>query len=473
MIKKQLISFSIVLGTIVPALTFAQDQDTEWSEDCQNNYSIFYEFYRNKSYVDAFDAWKYTYENCAELTKNIYIFGPPIIKAKIKATDDDAQKAANTDLLMDMYERRNELFPDRVGFVIGLKAIDMFTYYPDSVRATYEKFEKAIDIDGYDQSAAFFNYFFNAGIRMFSAKEFTLDDVFNSYNLVSEAIEHNNNALNIQIAEIQATIDSTDVMTADQQKRLKRAEKELERYTVVDRNLDKQIVKIATCSRLKSLYNNETFEAHSDDTVWLRRAAKLLQKERTDEEGEIESCTDMPVFVRISERLYEMDPSSPGARSMGLLAFQKKDYAKASEYFVQAAEQEPDPIKAGRDYNLAASADLLTKQPRTAREHTRKALKLRPDYGDAYINWAKAYAAADGTCGDNVFEKKAVYWAAIDKLNRAVAVDSDVREKANKLISSYKQQIPDKTVSFNLGWKDGNTYQIGCWIGETITVTFY
>ncbi len=471
MIKKQLISLSIVLGMMFPTLAFAQE--TEWSEECQNNYSIFYEFYRNKSYLDAFDAWKYTYDNCAELTKNIYIFGPPIIKAKIKATEDEAEKEAYTNLLMEMYDRRNELFPDRLGFVVGLKAIDKFTYFPDEVNETYALFEKAIELDGYDHSAAFFNYFFNAGIRMFSAKEFTLDDVFNSYSLVSEAIEYNNNQLNNEIAEIQAVIDSTDVMTADQQKRLGRAEKELDRYTVVDRNLEKQIVKIATCSRLESLYNDETFEEHKDDTVWLRRAAKLLQKERTNEEGEIESCTDMPIFVRISERLYDMDPSSPGARSMGLLAFQSKDYAKASDYFVQAAEQEADPIKAGRDYNLAASADLLAKQPRTARDHARKAVKLRPDYGDAYINWAKAYAAADGVCGDNVFEKKAVYWAAIDKLNRAISVDSDVREKANKYISSFKQQIPDKTVSFNLGWKDGDTYQIGCWIGETVTVTFY
>ncbi len=471
MIKKQLIAFSLIAGMLFPVLSFAQEK--EWSEDCQNNYSIFYEFYRNKSYLDAFEAWKYTYDNCAELTKNIYIFGPPIIKAKIKATENEAEKETYTTLLLEMYDRRNELFPDRIGFVVGLKAIDKFTYFPDKVTETYALFEKAIEIDGYDQSAAFFNYFFNAGIRMFSAKEFTLDDVFNSYNLVSEAIEYNNNQLNNEIAEIQTVIDSTDVMTADQQKKLNRAEKELERYTIVDRNLEKQIVKIATCSRLESLYNDDTFEEHKDDTVWLRRAAKLLQKERTNEEGEIESCTDMPVFVKISERLYEMDPSSPGARSMGLLAFQSKEYAKASDYFVQAAEQEADPIKAARDYNLAASADLLAKQPRTARDHARKAIKLRSDYGDAYINWAKAYAAADGACGDNVFEKKAVYWAAIDKLNRAISVDPDVRKKANKYISSFKNQIPDKTISFNLGWKEGDTYQIGCWVGETVTVKFY
>lgn len=472
MMRKQLLTFVLLLGLISPMAVFAQE-DREWSEECQNNYSIFYEFYRNKSYLDAYDAWKYTYDNCAELTKNIYIFGPPIIKAKINATEDKAKKDEYANLLLDMYDRRNELFPDRIGFVVGLKAIDKFTYFPEQVNETYALFEKAMELDGYDHSAAFFNYFFNAGIRMFSAKEFTLDDVFNSYNLVSEAIEYNNNKLNIEIAEIQAVIDSTDVMTAEQQQKLGRAEKELERYTVVDRNLDKQIVKIATCSRLESLYNDETFAEHKDDTVWLRRAAKLLQKERTNDEGEIETCTEMPIFVKISERLYDMDPSSPGARSMGLLAFQQKDYAKASEYFVQAAKQEADPIKAGRDYNLAASADLLAKQPRAARDHARKALSLRPDYGDAYINWAKAYAAADGACGDNVFEKKAVYWAAIDKLNRAISVDSSVREKANKYISSFKQQIPDKTVSFNLGWKDGDTYQIGCWVGETVTVKFF
>ncbi|MCC5917493.1 MAG: hypothetical protein JJU02_09230 [Cryomorphaceae bacterium] len=470
--KKSLVIATLIFGTLMP-FGKVQAQDEGPSEDCQNNYSIFYEFYRNKSYTDAFESWKYTYENCGDLTKNIYIFGPPIIKSKIKDVGSDAEKQELISLLMEMYDRRNELFPERLGFVIGLKAIDMLFYYEDKVTETYAMFEKAIELDGYDHSAAFFNNFFNAAIRMFSAKEFTLDDVFQSYNIVSEAIEYNNNILNTEIAEIQRRVDSTDVLTAADQKTLNRSEKELERYTIVDNNLEKQIAKIATCSRLESLYNDETFESHKNDTVWLRRAVKLLQKERTNDDGETESCTQMDIFVKISERLYDMDPSSPGARSMGLLSFQRNEYKRASDFFINAAEQEADPIKAGRDYNLAANALLLARNPQGAKANALKAIKLRKDYGDAYITLAKSYAMGEGMCGNNVFEKKAVYWAAIDKLQVAKSVDPTVAEKANKLISTYKAQLPNKTVSFELGWRDGQTYTIDCYINETITVKFY
>jgi tetratricopeptide (TPR) repeat protein len=468
--KKSFFRVLFSLAFFIPVATHAQEEP---SEDCRNNYSIFYEFYRNKSYDDAFEAWKYTYDNCSDLTKNIYIFGPPIIKSKINSAANDEEKMQYVGLLMEMYDRRNDLFPEKLGFVIGLKAIDMLIYYPDSVETTFKTFEKAIELDGYDHSAAFFNNYFSAAIRMFSNKLFTLDDVFNTYNIVSEAIEFNNNALNRELTEIQKRVEETDVLSAADQKSQNRINAELDRYTKVDQNLEKQIVKIATCSRLESLYNDESFELHRDDTIWLRRAAKLLQKERTNDEGEIETCTEMDIFVRISERLYEMDPSSPGARSMGLLSFQRKDYGKAAEYFESAADQEADPIKAARDLNLAATAMLLKNQPSRARDLARRAVKLRPDYGDAYITWAKAYAAADGACGNNVFEKKAVYWAALDKLYQARSVDPSVSSKVGKLISNYQSQLPNKTISFELGWREGQTYNIGCWVGETVTVKFY
>jgi tetratricopeptide (TPR) repeat protein len=468
--KESIFRVLLSLAFAMPAALHAQEEP---SEDCRNNYSIFYEFYRNKSYDDAFEAWKYTYDNCSDLTKNIYIFGPPIIKSRINSAQDEAEKMQYVALLLEMYDRRNELFPEKLGFVVGLKAIDMLIYYPDSVETTFNTFQKAIELDGYDHSAAFFNNYFNAAIRMFSNQLFTLDDVFNTYNVVSEAIEFNNNELNRELAAIAQRVEETNTLSAADQKAQSRANAELDRYTKVDQNLEKQIAKIATCSRLESLYNDESFEAHINDTVWLRRAAKLLQKERTNDDGEIETCTEMVIFVRISERLYEMDPSSPGARSMGLLSFQRKNFSKAAEYFESAANQEPDPIKAARDLNLAATAMLLNNQASKARDFARQAVKLRPNYGDAYITWAKAYAAADGACGNNVFEKKAVYWAALDKLYQARSVDPDVAGKVGKLISNFQNQLPNKTIAFELGWREGQTYNIGCWVGETVTVKFY
>lgn len=65
-----------------------------------------------------------------------------------------------------------------------------------------------------------------------------------------------------------------------------------------------------------------------------------------------------------------------------------------------------------------------------------------------------------------------MYWAAIDKLKYAKSIDPSVASKANRLISAYKGQLPDKTIIFQLGVKEGDKHSIGCFVGETITVDY-
>ena len=101
-----------------------------------------------------------------------------------------------------------------------------------------------------------------------------------------------------------------------------------------------------------------------------------------------------------------------------------------------------------------------------------KAASLKKKWGDPYVILATLYGGAEGAWGSNVVEKKAVYWAAIDKLNYAKSIDAEVSNKANKLIAAYEKQIPDKSVSFQLSIKDGDRICIGSWINECVTAKF-
>ena len=75
-------------------------------------------------------------------------------------------------------------------------------------------------------------------------------------------------------------------------------------------------------------------------------------------------------------------------------------------------------------------------------------------------------------CGNNVFEKNAVYWAAIDKANRAKSVDPSIAARVDRTIVNLRAGIPDKSISFQFNYKEGDRYTIGCWINETVTVRF-
>jgi hypothetical protein len=65
---------------------------------------------------------------------------------------------------------------------------------------------------------------------------------------------------------------------------------------------------------------------------------------------------------------------------------------------------------------------------------------------------------------------KCVYYAAIDKFQRAKNVDPSCAEEANKLISTYSAHTPKPEDLFFLGYKKGDNVNIGGWIGETVTI---
>lgn len=439
------------------------------SVKCWENTQVYYQLYKSKQYAESFDAWKYVYENCPAAYKNTFIFAPNIIEAKMGKVTDPAQKKQLEDMLIQSYDKRIEYFPEKQGYVYGQKGLDLLKYREDQPQEAYDAFTKAYEADGFDQPAAVFNGYFIAAARLFNAKVFVIEDVFNAYNVVSEAIEKNNNILNRKIKALRDKEEANGSLDEADQKELGKLERELERYDVVDGNVEKILGPIATCDKLVQIYSAENFQKNKGDATWLRRAAKMLQKERRNEEGDMVDCTDDPIFFDIAEALYKLEPSPTSARALGIISLRNKDYSKAVEYFKQAAEQEADPRKAAEDYLKVAVAYQRSGNLPSAKTYCIKAASQRKNWGDPYVVLATVYAQAEGACGTNLFENKAVYWAAIDKLNYARSIDPEVAAKCAKLIAAYEKQLPDKAISFQQGKKEGDKFTIGCWINETIT----
>jgi tetratricopeptide (TPR) repeat protein len=472
--RKSLLILIAVLG--FSGVTSAQEQ--KWGEDsvtCRDNLLIFYEGGRSKNFKDPdiYNSWSYVYNNCPGASKNTFIYGVPFVETRIKMVTDQAEKDSLAKMLVyDLYDKRLEYFPEKFDYVKYRKALDMIQYFPDSTKAAHNLFIEALADGGPEQDAAFYDGYFKTAVRLFNEKFYDVNDVFNSYNIVLEGIEVNNNALNRQLAEYQQKIEDS-TLTDKEQKIVDKAIRELERYEKVELNAEKILAPISTCEKLAILYNEESFEANKTDPVWLRRASKMLSKEKKTEEGEYEDCTDNPIFFKIAEELYRLEPSANAARALGISLYRESKYTKAIEYFKEAGNLEVDPKKAANDYMRIASSYLKVGSYGSAKSAALKAASLRRGWGEPYVLIAQIYGSVSESCGSNAFEKRAVYWAAIDKLNYAKSIDSDVSSKASRLISSYKQQLPDKTISFQFGHAEGEVYSIGCIVNETITVKFY
>ena len=262
-------------------------------------------------------------------------------------------------------------------------------------------------------------------------------------------------------------------LTSVDKRKMSNNEIRLRNITKVQRNIEKILSPLLTCNKLTLIYNEEAFEQNKDNVEWLKRAGNLLQKERLGDDGELTSCTDNPVFISIAETLYEIEPSAQAALNMAKLGVNKSDWAMAKKYYTEAIEQEEDLRRKANTYMGLAYVNQKMGALSSAKSNCLKAGQLRKNWGNPYLYLATIYADAAGSCGSNSVEKNALYWAAINKLSYARSIDPSIADKAAKLISAYSQQIPDKGISFQLGYKEGDKITIGCWINEAVSVKFY
>lgn len=472
----------------------AQDQTADlsvWgvsktdSVSCWENYNNFGALANQKQYVQAYEHWNLVYETCPTAYKNVYIYGPRVVEAMIDDTKAKLDAAAEADKaalqaeydglvaqLLGVYDARLEHFPGKEAYVLASKAQDMYSYRGDeSAEEVFEIFNKAMDIDPTELSAVHFWTYFRVAVALKKADKLDLAGVFDTYNNIGENIGANTDALNIEIAKLttardSGTIDDKGLRTLD------RDEKLLENYEKVQGNVEKSLRSMLTnCDVIAKVYNAETFAEHKEDEVWIRRAVRTLGAEYKTDSGTVITCRDNPLYFELTEALYQMNPSTEAARNMGRLALVRSEWAKAVDYFGQAAAGEVDPVKKAEDYLKKAYAE--TKLGRLADAKQSCVLGARADVnnGQIYLQWAAVYAqaGANGSCGADTFEKRAAYWAAMDKARRAAQIDASLASNSAAAVRAYSKGIPDKTVSFQLGHKEGDTHTIGCWINETVT----
>ena len=355
-------------------------------------------------------------------------------------------------------------------YTIELKADSVlgFIAYADSIRPTAEAAKAAYELElaAYDSTNAYNN---SSKKRMKQAAKLP--------PLVKPEMDATTQEL-VSVLEkadelkTKYELDEQGLTSVDKRK-ISNNEIRLRNITKVQSNIEKILSPLLTCDKLTLIYNEEAFEQNKDNIEWLKRAGNLLQKERVGDNGEMTSCTDNPVFISIAETLYEIEPSAQAALNMAKLGVNKSDWAMAKKYYTEAIEQEEDLRRKANSYMGLAYVNQKMGALSAAKSNCLKAGQLRKDWGNPYLYLATLYAEAAGTCGANAVEKNAVYWAAINKLSYARSIDPSIANKAAKLISAYTQQIPDKGISFQLGYKEGDKINIGCWINETVSVKFY
>ncbi|MFT5958561.1 MAG: tetratricopeptide (TPR) repeat protein [Polaribacter sp.] len=427
-------------------LTTVETNAQDASRECTIKYNLFKGDYQSKKFDEAYINWIYLMDNCKDLSVNIYKFGATL--------SEDVRKEPT--LAKRVYEQRLQYFPTKNPAKVHS---DYATYLFENKLASNDEvfkiLEKGYAIDPTKMGVKnLYIYFQGVTDRN---KDTNPQKVFDTYDDVLENV-------NIKLAnyakKLVKYIDTTKVLDK-RDKQLKRA------YTVnstalgtVEGGLDAIISEIATCVRLIPLYERD-FEANKSNAIWLKRSVSRMFNK---------GCQEEPLFEKLVRAFAEASPSPEAYAFLANVLENNDDSAGAVKMREKSFELETDPLKKAKYKLKFAQAAKDRGQYSKARSLAREALKFNPRSGRAYLFIATLYQGSVNDCGDNLFEKRMVYVAALNMAKRAASVDPSISARASKYINIYDQNVPSQKDIFNATAVPGGKFTIKCWIGETVRI---
>lgn len=435
---------------------FAGISNVNAQDECTLKYNFFAGDVQSKKYEDAKAHLMVLLEKCPKLSVSIYQLGDKVAKGLYKKGTNKAEAVA---LIKKIYEQRLVNFPNKG----AAKATSDYASFlaKEKLASKDEVFallEKAYKMDATKMGVKnIYAYFQGVTDRN---KDANPQVVFDTYDDVLETV---GKKLADYAAKLKPLLDKKE----SGQELDKSEAKKLRIYTVnskalgsVEGQFDRIISEIATCDRLVPLYTRD-FEKFKSDGKWLKRAVSRMYNK---------DCTEDPLYEKLVGAYVAADPSPKASVFYAGILYKNGKESEAMEYYKKAVDQEPDALEKAK--NLYKIAQLFAKkgQRSKARNYANQAIQNNPNFGRAYILIANLYAKSANSCGTNVFEKRMVYVAALNKARRAAAVDPSISSKARKYVRSYQANIPSKKLIFQQGIQPGSSHKIGCWIGETVKV---
>ncbi|MDR0981733.1 MAG: hypothetical protein LBM07_00620 [Culturomica sp.] len=402
--------------------------------------SIYSEYFKHKNFDEALAGWRYVFNNAPKYSRNTYTRGATMMNYFYAKTKNEAY----IDTLMMVYDKWIKYFSTDKnygeGYAWGKKGYDLYRLKKGNVEAQKEAYSyltKSFEMEGAKTTPITAITLFLDANELFKGGNLSREEYINLYSKLSAFAETGEkNAKPADKKEYQDIADNINVTFFNSG--------------------------AADCEILDKLLTVK-FKENINNLDELKSILKLLNR------GD---CGHLQLTTDVIEAVYKLEPSAEAAFKLAETFIQKKDYAKAEKYLREAVEKEQDNVKKADYYIFFARLKLAENNLRDAKQFANEALKFNPKLGEAYLIIGQAYAAYAKEYGSDDFEHQTVYWVVVDKFQKAKQVNPALAEKVNSLIASYSPHFPSKEEAFFRGIKEGDSYTVGSWIGETTKVRF-
>ena len=435
----------LFLGAILcmSSLAFAQNPE------CDADISVYREAFKqwdgkaSTANPVMIQAWRRVFLKCPGYKERTLTDGAKIVNnALIRGTKDEALREKYIDTLVMVYETRIEHFPktkagNQVGNIKGRMGLDLMGF-PSRMEQAYNALKDAIDIDGNNANYAFIDGYFSTTINMVKASKLDESAILDEYSRLMDIVEFN----------IKKYTEEGN-------------EKQLNSYVATKGNLEGGVQPYANCEDLVRIYQKK-FDAEPDNVELLNKIATVLSAR---------NCDKSDLYLAVAIKLHKLNPSPESAYFIGKRYLSDQEYSKATNYLLEATKS-TDTKSAEQAYKYLAQIMLKESKWEQGRAYARKAIELDKTDGEPYMIIGYLYASSGKDCSVNPLHAKAVFWAAVDKFQRAKEVDPSLASKANEMIRDYSKMFPTSEDAFFYNVFEGDTYQVECWINEATKARF-
>ena len=430
-------SIKFILGIVALVLLFTIDSNAQGgpkygkdSVNCVQNFSLYREFYKQKNYTEAIPYWRWIFLNCPASTEFMYADGVTLVKVMMQGEKDKKKFAALIDTLMTVYDQRITYF-GKEGYVLGRKAVDMSKMMPDRIDETYKTLIKAYQLEGNKLEAAPADAYFQTALELYKNGKITKEEVLEIYEKISDVVSAN--------------------LASNPEDKL---------YGQLQENIEARLAEIADCPSLINMYAPK-FKASPQDILLLKKITKMLDKR---------DCAGEQLYLDAALNLDKLEPSPDSKAKIAKMFLVKGNNSEAVKFYNQALELEKDDNQKAQYYYELAIVNVKMDQYSTARGNAQKAISFKPGWGKPYLVIGDAYVSSSKDCGENELMQSAVYWIGVDKYQQAKSIDPSVTNDANSRIATYSKYFPIKSDIFFHGLKEGESFNIGCWINESTKI---
>ncbi|MEP2446908.1 MAG: hypothetical protein ABJI69_06755 [Balneola sp.] len=245
--------------------------------------------------------------------------------------------------------------------------------------------------------------------------------------------------------------------------------------------------KYATGALVEKLnnYQKDLFESPADVIAYytpiLEESPKNIEALKALE-GAYEDQDNQAELTKVRRKLHEIQPTFESAKALAETERSNARYGDAIKLYKEALKMAKTKADKKQTNLSIANAYINQGDIKTADTFADAAIKIDPNFGQAYITKATIYNAAVTNCvADRKLEAKdrMVYWLIIDYLNMAKAKDPSVANTVNSQLGNYRPVTPtgeDKFLRLD-NLKDGQKVKIDgsvapcyAWINKTTTV---